>query len=170
MVHSVSSNGCPVSCLNFNNNGTHLAIGYGSGLLRIFNIATGKMADETNEVVQPGKGILQVIFVGSSKRLACLDSGGSVVYLKMLDNDRILAFLSLRKLFLISLKEMRLIYAAALTGPANRPPLFDWQARNEVPPLQNGSKNSIFCAGRGSKVEFFHISNSGLDSKVTRYR
>lgn len=64
LVHSVAASGCPVSCLDFNGSGTHLAIGYGSGLLRVFNVATGKMVFESSDVVQPGKGILQVIFIG----------------------------------------------------------------------------------------------------------
>lgn len=53
-----------------------------------------------------------------------------VVYLKMLCSDRILALLSLKKLFLVNLKKMCLDYIAPFGGPPNRPPLIDWQMVN----------------------------------------
>lgn len=62
LLHSITSDGCPVSCLDFNKISTLLAIGYGSGLIRTFNVATGKVLDNVSDIVQPGQGVLQVLF------------------------------------------------------------------------------------------------------------
>ncbi|EJD76304.1 hypothetical protein LOAG_16732 [Loa loa] len=192
-VHSITADGCPVSCLDFNKTSTLLAIGYCSGLIRTFSVATGKVIDDVSDVVQPGQGVLQVLFCASDRRLACLDSGGSVyemilpttvrsrktrcvfsgchgevVYLKMLDNDGILALLSLKKLFLVSLKKMCLIYATSFSGPANRPPLIDCQTINIKEKSQK--KTTAFCVGRGSTVEFCYLTYEFSNLRVIRYR
>ncbi|CAG9535287.1 unnamed protein product [Cercopithifilaria johnstoni] len=193
LLHSITADGCPVSCLDFNKTSTLLAIGYGSGLIRTFNVSTGKMMHDVGNVVQSGQGVLQILFCASDRRLACLDSGGSVyeltlpttvrslktrcvfsgchgevVYLKMLDSDHILALLSLKKLFLISLKKMRLVYATSFNGPPNRPPLIDCQTINIKETPQN--KTTAFCVGRGSRVEFYYLSYSLSNLRVIRYR
>uniref|UniRef100_A0A8R1Y1Z1 Vps8 domain-containing protein n=1 Tax=Onchocerca volvulus TaxID=6282 RepID=A0A8R1Y1Z1_ONCVO len=193
LLHSITSDGCPVSCLDFNKISTLLAIGYGSGLIRTFNVATGKVLDNVSDIVQPGQGVLQVLFCASGRRLACLDSGGSVyeltlqtsirsrkircifsgchgevVYMKLLDNDHILALLSLKKLFLISLKKMRLMYATSFNGPANLPPLIDCQTIN-VKEISE-SKTTAFCIGRGSRIEFYYLSYAFSNLRVIRYR
>ncbi|VBB29510.1 unnamed protein product [Acanthocheilonema viteae] len=193
LLHSITADGCPVSCLDFNKTNTVLAIGYGSGLIRTFSVVTGKIMDDVGDVIQPGQGVLQILFCASDRRLACLDNGGSVyeltlpttvrslktrcvfsgchgevVYLKMLDNDHILALLSLKKLFLISLKKMHLIYATSFNGPANRPPLIDCQTINVKETSQN--KATAFCVGRGSKVEFYYLSYALSNLRVIRYR
>uniref|UniRef100_A0A0R3RHS6 Vps8 domain-containing protein n=1 Tax=Elaeophora elaphi TaxID=1147741 RepID=A0A0R3RHS6_9BILA len=193
LLHSITADGCPVSCLDFNKTSTLLAVGYGSGLIRTFSVATGKIMDDIGDVVQPGQGVLQILFCASDRRLACLDNGGSVyeltlpttvrslktrcvfsgchgevVYLKMLSNDHILALLSLKKLFLISLKKMRLIFATSFNGPANRPPLIDCQIINVKETSQN--KTTAFCVGRGTRVEFYYFSHELSNLRVIRYR
>uniref|UniRef100_A0A1I8EGR8 Vacuolar protein sorting-associated protein 8 central domain-containing protein n=1 Tax=Wuchereria bancrofti TaxID=6293 RepID=A0A1I8EGR8_WUCBA len=191
LVQSLTTDGCPVSCLDFNKASTLLAIGYGSGLIRIFNVTTGKVMDNVSDVVQTGQGVLQILFCESDKRLACLDSGGSVyeltlpttvrsrktrcifsgchgevVYLKMLDSG-VLALLSLKKLFLVSLKKMCLIYAISFIGPANRPPLIDCQTVNIKETSE--SKTTAFCLGRGSRVDFYYLSCEFSSLRVIRY-
>ncbi|KAK6101737.1 Golgi CORVET complex core vacuolar protein 8 family protein [Brugia pahangi] len=191
LVHSMTTDGCPVSCLDFNKASTLLAIGYGSGLIRIFNVTMGKVMDNVSDVVQPGQGVLQILFCESDKRLACLDSGGSVyeltlpttvrsrktrcvfsgshgevVYLKLLDSD-VLALLSLKKLFLVSLKKMCLIYAISFIGPANRPPLIDCQTVNIKETSE--SKNTAFCLARGSRVDFYYLNYEFSSLRVLRY-
>ncbi|VDN02696.1 unnamed protein product [Thelazia callipaeda] len=193
LVHSVTADGFPVSCLDFNQTGTLLAMGYSSGSLRIFDVAVGKVIDDVSDLAQSGQGLLQILFSASGRKLACLDSGGSVyelrlsgavlsrrihcvfsgchgevVYLKMLDNGRILALLSLKKLFLVSIKEMRLLYSIILNGPTNLPPLIDAQA---VTVKGNSAvKTAAFFLARGSKIEFYYIHGSSPNLKVIRYR
>nr|CDQ00097.1 Bm2704, isoform b [Brugia malayi] len=191
LVQSMTTDGCPVSCLDFNKASTLLAIGYGSGLIRIFNVTMGKVIDNVSDVVQPGQGVLQILFCESDKRLACLDSGGSVyeltlpttvrsrktrcvfsgshgevVYLKLLDSD-VLALLSLKKLFLVSLKKMCLIYAISFIGPANRPPLIDCQTVNVKKTSE--SKNTAFCLARGSRVDFYYLNYEFSSLRVLHY-
>uniref|UniRef100_A0A915PZI9 Vacuolar protein sorting-associated protein 8 central domain-containing protein n=1 Tax=Setaria digitata TaxID=48799 RepID=A0A915PZI9_9BILA len=193
LLHSIAADGCPVSCLDFNRTGTLLAVGHGSGLIRIFNVATGRMIDDISDVVQLGQGVLQILFYASGRKLVCLDSGGSVydlmlstavrsrktrcvfsgchgevVYLEVLENDHILALLSLKKLLLVSLKKMCLVYAFAFSGPANRPPLIDWQTINIKGTLQ--SKTTAFCVGRGSRIEFYYLSHAFSSLRIIRYR
>uniref|UniRef100_A0A0M3IMQ5 Vps8 domain-containing protein n=1 Tax=Ascaris lumbricoides TaxID=6252 RepID=A0A0M3IMQ5_ASCLU len=152
LERSLCSDGTPVSCMDFNLDGVKLAVGYATGLVRVINIMTGRMIENTNEVVQPGRGIIHITFMGSGRRLMIVDSGGSVyemrthtrvrvrrvkcvfsgchgevVYVKTLANDSFLAMVSLTKLFLISLPDAQLIFANSFNGPPDRPPLIDWQ-------------------------------------------
>ncbi|MCP9259409.1 hypothetical protein DINM_002356 [Dirofilaria immitis] len=193
LIHSIAADDCPVSCLDFSKSSALLAVGYGSGLIRTFNVITGRVMDDFNDVVQSGQGMLQILFCASDRKLACLDSGGSVyeltlptavrsrktrcvfsgchgevVYLKLLDSDHILALLSLKKLFLVSLKEMRLVYATSFNGPANRPPLIDCQTINIKETSRN--RTTAFCMGRGSRIEFYYLSCAFSKLRVVRYR
>ncbi|VDK62024.1 unnamed protein product [Anisakis simplex] len=152
LERSIVSDGSPVSCLNFNVDGAKLAIGYATGLLKVVNVLNGRMIEDSNEVVQPGRGVIQILFLGSGRRLMIVDSGGSVyemrthtrvrsarlkcvfsgchgevVHIASLANDTLLALLSLSKLMLISVRDAKLIFVNTFTGPPDRPPLVDWQ-------------------------------------------
>lgn len=64
LERSLCSDGTPVSCMDFNLDGVKLAVGYATGLVRVINIMTGRMIENTNEVVQPGRGIIHITFMG----------------------------------------------------------------------------------------------------------
>ncbi|KHN74752.1 Vacuolar protein sorting-associated protein 8 -like protein [Toxocara canis] len=190
LERSIFADGSPVSCLDFNFDGAKLAVGYATGLVRVMSVVTGRMIEDTNEVVQPGRGVIQITFMGSGRRLMIVDSGGSVyemrlhtrvrsrrvkcifsgchgevVYVKTLANDSFLALVSLTKLFLISLPDAQLIFANSFAGPADRPPLIDWQFIDFKLMTAVKSRSAALCAGRGSRIDLYRLIGKTVGAK-----
>ena len=53
----------PVSALKFSPTGSKIAVAFSRGALRIHKTSNGKLADERAEIVQPGHGVLHVLYI-----------------------------------------------------------------------------------------------------------
>uniref|UniRef100_A0A158R4B0 Vps8 domain-containing protein n=1 Tax=Syphacia muris TaxID=451379 RepID=A0A158R4B0_9BILA len=186
---------CPISSLDFNKDGTKLVIAYAAGKIIVMNVFSGKVMSENSEIVQLGRGILQVIAIGRGHRILVVDSGGSVyiyepptrfrservkcifsgargecimyqhlkvVYAVLIADERIIGLVSLTKMYLITFPECRLIFVSPCVGPANMPPLIDWQYLD----CKNGDNNKGLCPvvslARGKTISFYRLQSTNV--------
>lgn len=92
-----------VSCLDFSPDVSKLAIGFSRGALIVFNCQSKKIVNDTDEIVQVGRGILHVRYVDKyvsfvlfleiyrmpfSNSMLLVDSGGSVFQVNKLSNRK----------------------------------------------------------------------------------
>ncbi|KAI1733179.1 golgi CORVET complex core vacuolar protein 8 domain-containing protein [Ditylenchus destructor] len=168
-----------VSCLDFSPDVSKLAIGFSRGALIVFNCQSKKIINDTDEIVQVGRGILHVRYVDNNSMLL-VDSGGSVFQVNKLSNrkkrnsrciftgckgevvsicaivaDELILLASLKQVLVLSTKIGAVIAQLRLNGPAEAPPLMDWRKRVIQVTAKRTVDETKICLARGHEIRIY---------------
>ncbi|KAK6057198.1 hypothetical protein COOONC_05287 [Cooperia oncophora] len=77
------------SCVAFSSGGGHIAVGYSKGFVKIINTKSGAVEQLIQDAVQIGRGVLEILYIGSRRTILTLDSGGSVFEIQILQKFRL---------------------------------------------------------------------------------
>lgn len=179
------------SCVAFSDGGRHIAVGYSKGFVKIINAKSGVVEEVIAEAVQIGRGVLEILYLGSRHTILTLDNGGSVfemrtrlkfrlggksrircvfsgcngeVFHMRLMPYSLLALLTVSKILIVSTRlGGSIVSVFPLEAPASFPPLLDFI---EEETSANGAPKGIrICVGRGNKLSMFRLSPQHLGGK-----
>ncbi|CAJ0579826.1 unnamed protein product, partial [Mesorhabditis spiculigera] len=166
------------SCAAFSEDGSHLAIGYSKGAVRIINASTGSSVYIIHEAGQPGRGILQTVFLSRQRTLLALDSGGSVfeirlrrkitgkrkelincifsgcngevVFMRYVPVHHLLVLVTLTKVLVVSTNHGGAVLCSVqLEGAPDAPPQCDYWLE--------GRESVRMCFGRGTQLFVYRV-------------
>ncbi|CAJ0928785.1 unnamed protein product, partial [Mesorhabditis belari] len=179
------------ACVTFSDDGSHIAIGYSKGGVKIVNASSGSTIATIHEAGQGGKGVLQIIFLTRQKTILVLDSGGSVFEIRVRKNltgkskeqvvcvfsgcngevvlmryvrpHQILILVTLTKILIVSTNHGgSVMNSIPLQGPPNVPPLCDFFVSQD-------SKIVKLCAIRGRHLSLYHLFPRRFQQKRGRF-
>ncbi|VDO69797.1 unnamed protein product [Heligmosomoides polygyrus] len=164
------------SCVAFSDGGRHIAVGYSKGFVKIINAKSGVVEEVIAEAVQIGRGVLEILYLGSRHTILTLDNGGSVFEMRTRLKFRLGGKSRIRCVFSGCNGEvfhMRLMPYSLLAfhGLLNLssccfPPLLDFIEEASLETSANGAPKGIrICVGRGNKLSMFRLSPQHLGGK-----
>uniref|UniRef100_A0A158P776 Vps8 domain-containing protein n=1 Tax=Angiostrongylus cantonensis TaxID=6313 RepID=A0A158P776_ANGCA len=134
------------SCVAFSGSGRYVVIGYSRGFVKIINQKSGAVEGQIKEAVQIGRGVLEVLFLDSSRTLLTLDSGGStkkwlanfcVLHMRLMPQN----LLALLTVMIISTRlRGSVICVFPMDSDLSFPPLLDYIEEVE---FRNISRNAV---------------------------
>ncbi|KAE9421520.1 hypothetical protein Angca_004785 [Angiostrongylus cantonensis] len=175
------------SCVAFSGSGRYVVIGYSRGFVKvnvkIINQKSGAVEGQIKEAVQIGRGVLEVLFLDSSRTLLTLDSGGSVfeihtrhkfrlgksrircvfsgcngevLHMRLMPQN-LLALLTVSKVMIISTRlRGSVICVFPMDSDLSFPPLLDYI--EEVEFRNNAQGDLCVCLGRRCSLTMFKIN------------
>ncbi|KAK6008967.1 nucleotidyl transferase, partial [Ostertagia ostertagi] len=183
------------SCVAFSSGGGHIAVGYSKGFVKIINTKTGAVEELIQEAVQIGRGVLQILYLGSRRTILTLDSGGSVFEIHTRQRFRLAGksrfFLKIRCVFsgcngevihmrllpysLLALLTVSKILIVSTRLGGSVVCVFPMETSPSFPPLldfieenkaTNGERSMLrICVGRGNVLSIFRLNPQHIGTK-----
>ncbi|VDO59335.1 unnamed protein product [Haemonchus placei] len=161
------------SCVAFSDGGGHIAVGYSKGF--IINTKSGAVEQVIQEAVQLGRGVLEILYLGSRRTILSLDSGGSVFEINTRHKFRIGGKSRIRCVFSGCNGEvihMRLLpYSLLALLTVSKCPslviimIFDRKATFGLQDKNGEHKLLRICVGRGSCLSIFRFNPQYIGTK-----
>nr|CDJ80772.1 Hypothetical protein CBG06265 [Haemonchus contortus] len=177
------------SCVAFSDGGGHIAVGYSKGFVKIINTKSGAVEQVIQEAVQLGRGVLEILYLGSRRTILTLDSGGSVFEINTRHKFRIggksrircvfsgcngevihmrllpyslLALLTVSKILVVSTRlGGSVVCVFPMETSPSFPPLLDFIEEDK-----NGEHKLLrICVGRGSCLSIFRFNPQYIGTK-----
>ncbi|VDL80541.1 unnamed protein product [Nippostrongylus brasiliensis] len=167
------------SCVAFSDSGRHVAI---------INTKTGHVEEIIREAVQMGRGVLEIVYLGTRRTILTLDSGGSVfeirtrqkfaiggksrircvfsgcngevIHMRLLPNS----ILALLTILLVSTRlGGSIVCVFPMEANPSFPPLLDFIEEDDN---KNGGRGNIrICVGRGNSLSMFRLNSNHIGSR-----
>ncbi|KAI6234604.1 hypothetical protein M3Y99_00779100 [Aphelenchoides fujianensis] len=162
---------CPISAMCFSPNGGKIAVGYSRGSLRVYRTTADKLVDERAEAVQPGHGILHLVYISSSTLLLtdsagnafeyregrssgsrCIFTGckGEAVNVHFVPSEQLVLLSTLRQVLLFNTSTGKIRGQLRLSRTARRP----------AAPRLAVATETRFCLARGQTVSVYQAQTN----------
>ncbi|KAK6037972.1 hypothetical protein COOONC_24522 [Cooperia oncophora] len=182
------------SCVAFSSGGGHIAVGYSKGFVKIINTKSGAVEQLIQDAVQIGRGVLEILYIGSRRTILTLDSGGSVFEIQILQKFRLagksrircvfsgcngevihmrllpyslLALLTVSKILIVSTRlGGSVVCVFPMESSPSFPPLLDFIEENKS---ANGERSAVrICVARGSNLSIFRLNPQHIGTQEER--
>ncbi|KAI6236515.1 Vacuolar protein sorting-associated protein 8-like protein [Aphelenchoides besseyi] len=172
---------CPVSALCFTPNGQKIAVGFSRGSLRIYRTTNDKLVDERLEAVQPGHGILHVVYISNSTLLLidsagnafeyregrrsgtrCIFTGckGEAVNVHFVPSEKLLLLCTLKQVLLFNSATGTMKHQLRLLASPDAPPLMSSFVRRTQITSRAIATDTRFCLARGQSISVFQAQTN----------